>query len=66
MPKAGTANYDILGYTCCYIPSRKFGHDGPCAKVPYHNVIKEHERMIKANNPKPKTVKNVKPRKDKV
>lgn len=65
MPKAGMANYDIFGYMCCYLPSRKFGHDGPCNKATNYNAIKEYERVIKANAPKPKAVKSVKPRKDK-
>lgn len=66
IPKVGAANYDILGYMCSYVPSRKFAHNGPCSKNPYFNEIKEYERTIKANAPKPKAAKSVKPRKDKV
>jgi len=66
IPKAGAENFDLLGYKCCYLPSRKFWHDGPCVKVPNHGMIKENERVIRAQNLKKRGDKVNKQRKDKV
>jgi hypothetical protein len=60
VPKSGVENFDLLGYKCCYLPSKKLGHEGPCVKNPYHGIIKENERVIRALNNKKSGIKTTK------